>query len=41
MKHGGGLRPNLWVLTFGPLCIMTNFTTMLYKYSEDLDLTGT
>ena len=20
MKHGGGIRPNVWVLTFGPLC---------------------
>ena len=22
MKHGGGIRPNVWVLTFGPLCII-------------------
>ena len=21
IKHGGGIRPNVWVLTFGPLCI--------------------
>ena len=22
IKHGGGIRPNVWVLTFGPLCIL-------------------
>jgi len=21
IKHGGGIRPNVWVLTFGPTCI--------------------
>ena len=21
IKHGGGIRPNVWVLTFGPPCI--------------------
>ena len=20
IKHGGGIRPNVWVLTFGPSC---------------------
>ena len=28
MKHGGGIRPNVWVLTFGPLCINTSFQTV-------------
>ena len=23
VKHGGAIRPNVWVLTFGPACIKT------------------
>ena len=29
IKHGGGIRPNVWVLTFGPLC-----TILVLRYDN-------
>ena len=26
VKHGGAIRPNVWVLTFGPPCIYNKYT---------------
>ena len=31
VKHGGAIRPNVWVLTFGPPCIFeTNISRVQY-----------
>ena len=36
IKHGGGIRPNVWVLTFGPPCniIYTIYSIYHYTYKE-------
>ena len=30
VKHGGAIRPNVWVLTFGPPCITDKKGEIIY-----------
>ena len=33
MKHGGGIRPYVWVLTFGPLCTFIEFRRKVLRHN--------
>ena len=33
IKHGGGIRPNVWVLTFGPPCIYIHIYIYIYIHN--------
>ena len=32
IKHSGAIRPNVWVLTFGPPCTITDFSSDFFHY---------